>query len=217
MTAYYALKDAISIILYSRRQLLKWSFNSKITSNDNIKEQIKEQISALDFFFNIFIDNLHNDIKNIVGKKDLFIFEKLFNSVFTLNTLYDMRISELGKVDLLDLSNLNSNANDIIVNYSNIVTQINEPIIINNIYYSTYLHKLLVYVFFVWIRNFDLLISDIEVFNVIVQTYNVIVTKESKFTNINYQLATKIQDIDEQKIVINYLVKCEANYVILNC
>lgn len=213
MTAYYALKDAIKRILYGRRQLLKLSFNSKNISNDIIKEQI----SAIDLFFNIFIDNLYNDTKNNASKKDLFIIENLFNSVFTLNTLYDMRINERGTTDLLALNNLNSEVNDIIVNYSNIVTQIENPIIINNTYYATYLHKLLVYVFFVWIQNYDLLIDDIEVFNVIVQTYNVTITKESKFTNINYQLSTKIRDIDKQKIVVNYLVKCEADYAVLSC
>lgn len=215
MTIYCALKDAITKILYGRRQLRKWAFNNKIISDD-MKERTKEQIIAFDLFFNVFTDNLHKDVKNVAQKEDLFIFGKLFNSVFTLNTLYDMRISKQGISDLLELKNLTNDTNDVINNYSNIITKISEPVIVNNAYYSTYLYKLLMYVFFVWMQNYDLLLSDIEGFNIIVQTYKVIITKESKFIDINHQLSTEIQDINKQKNVIDYLVSCETKYVILS-
>lgn len=204
MTLQNTLKNTINIILACKYRLVKRIFNHKCEENNDssIIKKLENQISHLNLFYNIFIDNLYEDIKKEDNLQDLEYFNKLYDNLFTVNTISNMKISSMAMSDLDYLSYLSDKSQTVILNYCSIFTSTNALIIPSQNYFVTCTFKLLFSVFCVWSEYYDLFIDDISCLNELIKQYNITFVNDMEFINLFYKLIIKIKDsIDQQKII----------------
>lgn len=207
------LKDSINIILSCRRRLTNNLFNYNCEENTNVVllNIVKEQINYLDLFYNVYIDNLYEEIKSIGTKQDLINFSQLYNNLFTINTLINMKISDTALQDIYDLQ-LSERAVTIVFNYCNMLTKLDKCIVTSYNYFITYTCRLLLVVYFMWNKYYEVFEDAIAKFNYAVKKYDIIVNKDTKFINLYSKIITQIKKPKEQEEIIALLRKLSNAY-----
>lgn len=220
MSTSSALKVCITKILNVRKTIKNQLFNYKCSLSENEFEiySFESQLTAIDLFYNTFIDNLYYDLSRFkCCKEDHDILDEIYDYVFTNNTLYNMFISSDALILLTKLDTINQEAQNIIKKYASILLGTNylDDKSTSKEFQQVLLCKLLIDKYFTWLLHFFTnetnVTNQLNEFNILIKKYNVEITYTKtfhqicniSFTNIFRKLSC--QSLDDLSTIINYL------------
>jgi len=185
---------ALLRLLQFKKTLHAYLFNY---SNDHeIVKIINDKMYALEFFYNLFVDNLFCDINKISNRNDKIIYSSIHSKVFTNNMFYDMKIDEDAKIALKLLDTLSSETLEIINKYNIFgLGKINKEeeknndltnFLTSNEFHQVYLCRLFFDNFFQLITNLQQ--QKVNEFNNLMKDYKISINASSNFVFIFLKL-----------------------------